>query len=95
MLQKVYPEHTWIPWKFQRLSTSLTRDPNVIPKALQYVEAECGIVNVEEWYAMSGKRLRELGVHSVIQQNGGLLNALKSYRPDVAWDESKFPARSS
>jgi hypothetical protein len=53
MLKSVYPEHDWIPWKFNRIPTTLGRDPEVIKRALAYVEVERNITRWEEWYLVS------------------------------------------
>src|SRR3569833_1369311 len=50
MLKSVYPEHDWVPWQFKVLPASASRDPEVIRKALDFVEKTKAIAKPEEWY---------------------------------------------
>lgn len=95
MLQKVYPEHEWLPWKFKPFPRSLSRDKSVVSKALKYVEKERKITQNEEWYRVSLNNLRELGVLSLISQAGGLYEVLKEHRPGFYWEAELLPEYKS
>lgn len=40
LLSEVYPEHDWVPWKFNKRSGRAKNDPKVIQKAVSFVEIE-------------------------------------------------------
>jgi hypothetical protein len=90
MLKTVYPEHTWMPWKFHKLPVLLGRDPNIIEDILKYIAKELKIVKPEDWYGISKSDLRGLGVGLVVSQMGGLFHCLKTYKPEFDWEEGKF-----
>lgn len=85
-----YPEHEWLPWKFKKVSPSVGRDPEVVEKALSYVEKECEISQPEDWYQVTMTRLKKLKVMSIIQYAGGLHAALRQHRSNFDWDPEKF-----
>ena len=93
MLQSAYPEHTWHPWKFQRLPLTLTIDEKLIEEVLQYLEVEKKLSAPEDWYRLSEESLKELGVSPLISKAGGLSNVLQRYRPSFNWQGHRF-ARS-
>jgi len=90
MLKKVYPQYKWLPWKFKALPKITYRDQAVVREALEYIEAKCEITKPEDWYRISRAQLLELGVESIISQNGGLYEVLKVSRPNFAWAEENF-----
>jgi hypothetical protein len=90
MLRNIYAEHRWVPWKFKFLPRHIDKDPSVLKEALEYIEAQRKINKEEEWYRISKKELKELGVDTFIEQVGGLYEVLKKYRSDLPWDKSKF-----
>lgn len=46
--------------------------------------------NMEMWYEVSVRDLKDRGVLALFTQAGGIPRALKQYRPQYPWDESKF-----
>jgi hypothetical protein len=90
MLKSVYPEHDWVPWKFKVLPKNLDRYPEIIERALGFIEAETGIKRPEDWYELSTPTLRKLGVSAVITKLGGLFEILRKHRPAFPWEEDKF-----
>lgn len=90
MLKSVYPEYDWLPWKFTRIPSTLGRDPEVMRKALAYIERERNILRWEDWYQVSSTVLNGLGLAALFAQVGGLFQALKTYRPEFPWEEGQF-----
>jgi hypothetical protein len=89
MLQKVYPEHEWVTWKF-KWHVQMKPSPEVMKEVLEYIESDQKITKLEDWYKVSGKTLLTKGAFGVISRAGGLLQTLKTYRPNFEWDEEKF-----
>lgn len=92
-LVKVYPEHSWEPWRFTRVSSAMIRDPSVINKAIAYAENALKITSPEQWYTVSASELRRLGVDGIFElQRQSLYHFLKKNRPEFDWKETNFAA---
>jgi len=50
VLEKVYPDQSWHPWRFPVTSKTLWRDPVIVRRALQYVEQALDIKTQDDWY---------------------------------------------
>jgi hypothetical protein len=90
LLEKVYPDFEWVPWRFKRLPSKLMQDPKMIEEALRFIELKCEIQKPKDWYSVSEKQIQTLGVKSFLDHFGGLYHVLMQYRPAVTWDESLF-----
>ncbi len=95
MLSKVLNEYDWQPWKFHTLPKGLKNDRAVVDRALNTIEKELGITNLEDFYRISQSQLDQIGLGYFISQLGGLRSALRTYRPSFAWDETKFADKSN
>lgn len=93
MLKAVYPEHDWVPWKFKTLPQHVGLDPDVLAQAITFVETEKKVLRPQDWYSISNRQLRELGVLSIIDTNGGLFESLKLSRPHFPWRKEMFARR--
>jgi hypothetical protein len=84
MLNAIYPDYDWVPWKFKNPpSNNLRRDPEMIRKALDYIETETGIKSPKEWFSVTESILKNLGVYALVSRSGGLIHLLHLYRPDT------------
>ena len=90
LLRTVYSEHDWVPWKFAILPQNVASEPEIVERALRYVEKERQMKGPEEWYQVSLPVLRELGVAQIFAKVGGLSAILKNYRPSIFWDDDRF-----
>ena len=88
MLKSIYPEHKWIPWKFNRFPINAHLDEDVVAKALSFVEKERDIQSPEDWYGISENVLKEMGLLPLFSRLGGLYAVLKQHRPEVRWKEA-------
>jgi hypothetical protein len=95
MLATVYPEYDWMPWKFRNFPARSIQGPEMIENSLKYIETESKIMKSEDWYSISGVRLQELGVKSLIDRHGGLVEVLRKHRKGFDWSESHFIGFSS
>ena len=86
MLAAVYPEYDWQPWKFKKHPQNLLRDETVALKLLRFLENSLQIKEPRDWYRVSLDQLRDLGVSKLFRSHG-LVNLLRRFYPDVAWNE--------
>jgi hypothetical protein len=87
MLSQVYPNYPWLPWKFTRF---VSNDPEIMNKAIDYVEKELRISQPEDWYRVSTRQLLHLGIYSVFTNFGTLFDVLRRFRPHYSLRESQF-----
>ena len=76
-LKAVYPEHSFLPWKFRRLSQHASRDPEALKVAIKFIEDSLGLRDMEDWYRVSAPQLEELGVNQFLLRAGGLVQVLQ------------------
>lgn len=93
MLKEVYPEHDWLPWEFERTPPGVSRDPEVLEKAVSYIEKRYNITDPTDWYHLSDKFPSGRGIGVIFRDNGGLFASLKLARPNFPWEEEMFDSR--
>ena len=84
MLRNIYPNQKWLPWKFKYLPKKITRNDEVKRLAVEYLEVELKIENVDDWRRISSAKLQDLGLNYIVNQNGGLWSLLKEVKPEFA-----------
>jgi len=92
LLRAVFPEVTWDPWRFRRVSKTLPDDPTVIHDAVKKVERILKIETAEEWYRVSMERLRGIPEGKAFSRIG-LFEALRHIYPNFEWDERLLLSR--
>lgn len=92
MVKTVYPEHEWLPWKFESMPKKYWADPDVVLSVLRYLKRAFGLTSRGDWEKITRAQLKELGVLHVITQNGGLSVVLEKFLPAL---ESKAEAHPS
>jgi len=102
LVQSVYPEHHWKPWKLGKLSLDwwaslganlAQRDlPTVIliRTYLADVEQQLHIKSPEDWYNVTIELLEPNGVRPHFDALGGLFNVLATAVPSFPWKMSTF-----
>ena len=90
LLKAVYPEHDWIPWKFQKFPIEATEDPIVARRAVETVENELKLPHLDAWYDVSQRSLQKIGVLPIDSHYGGLFQFLSKFKSEHNWDESRF-----
>ena len=94
MAKTVYPERIWLPWRFSHAPKGVSRDPQVLLLAIDFLEKELNISSESEWYRVSDAQLEHLGLYSLIFPNGGLVGALTKTRPGRTWDPQLFQSKT-
>lgn len=94
MLTTVFPEYQWLPWRFKKVRispNSIKEDRETIKLALSFIEKECNVAKLQDWYEVSNMRLKSLGLFRYIFHLGGLYQVLTKYRgEEFAWEEERF-----
>eukprot|EP01122_Echinamoeba_exundans_P010018 TRINITY_DN3635_c0_g2_i1.p1 TRINITY_DN3635_c0_g2~~TRINITY_DN3635_c0_g2_i1.p1 ORF type:complete len:330 (-),score=43.15 TRINITY_DN3635_c0_g2_i1:802-1791(-) len=100
-LVSIYPEHKWELWRFSPAphgfwrSQSQKADNSALKsRVMTHLAPKLRIQSLEDWYRVSGKDLRQLGVSHIITMYGGLSSVLKSVYTDHQWDETLLARRA-
>jgi hypothetical protein len=59
-LQQLYPEHMWLPWRFDKAPKGLWADVNNQRKFFDNLAITMKINNMEDWYNVSPAGILEL-----------------------------------
>ena len=60
ILSSVYPEHNWLPWKFKKATGGFWTMENQ-RKFMDWVKKELSIKEMQDWYRITIKDIRDLG----------------------------------
>jgi hypothetical protein len=55
MIQSLYPEYPWLPWKFSSKPTNYWQDPKNRTRFFEWFKQQIGYTEQEQWYAVSAK----------------------------------------
>lgn len=98
ILAEKYPEHNWLPWKFEHYGVPKGYWLNVENQRLflDWAGKKLGVQKMEDWYSIEGRQIIELkGGSTILHQQGGLVQALKAIYPDYDWKPEKFEQKHS
>lgn len=88
-----YPEHLWLPWKFQVVPHNFWENKENVLAFLEHASSELKVSNLEDWYMVSKIQMSKLGGSRVLARYGGLIGLLKACYPNYPWDTSLFDSR--
>lgn len=90
-LQAVYPEHDWLPWKFNVVSKELWNHAEVRKKFTKHVEAELRLASPADWRHLSLQQIRDLGGHGFLKFYGNSLQRAIEAEVEPAHSITKTP----
>ncbi len=62
LLSNIYPEHEWLPWKFQQpVPKGFYNDPSNRRKFVDWVAAELHIKEMSDWYNVTSNVKKSAG----------------------------------
>jgi hypothetical protein len=87
-LQTIYPEHTWLPWRFSHVPRGFWNDlanRRAFMKWLSHEELKFGD-DLSKWYTFDFARLKDFGAVTLLRQySNSPLKLLKSIYPSHSW----------
>jgi hypothetical protein len=97
LLAKLYPEHSWVLWKFQKVPVSFWADITNQRELLDSVGRDIGVKTLEDWYKIPlSKITSSLGATFVYHRyRGSKIKLLQTVYPEFAWDYSKFSKKKN
>jgi len=91
-LKSVFPEESWLPWKFTKVSNSTWKDKQIHKDYAIWLGEELNYKNMEDWYKITAKDIYSNYGCGLLHNyyNGSPSQFLKSVFPDYPWKLSKF-----
>ena len=91
-LKSVFPEESWLPWKFTRTYRSTWKDKQIHKDYAIWLGEELNYKNMEDWYKITKKDIHSNYGCGLLcdYYNDSPSQFLKSVFPDYPWKLSKF-----
>ena len=69
LLQEVFPNHPWLPWKFSQLSRSHWDELEHQKEFLDWLGTELGFKEKEDWYSITESAIRKYGGRALLSKH--------------------------
>eukprot|EP01122_Echinamoeba_exundans_P005105 TRINITY_DN15281_c0_g1_i1.p1 TRINITY_DN15281_c0_g1~~TRINITY_DN15281_c0_g1_i1.p1 ORF type:complete len:579 (-),score=58.97 TRINITY_DN15281_c0_g1_i1:528-2264(-) len=94
VLRFAFPDHDWLPWKFQNRSKNVFSDLNVLKQFMDWISKQLDISDFSGWYRVTSKDVRKVGGKAEIWGRKKLYKTLpevlRAVYPHHTWLEWKF-----
>ena len=91
-LQDVYPQHHWLPWKFNKLPLGYWEDIRNQKEFMDWLSEDLKIKDLKDWYKVSLKQIRKASSGQVFSQQHFVDLLVRRY-PKHNWDMEKLSAK--
>ena len=91
-VKSIFPEHEWLEWKFCSIPHYYWKDKQNHKTYTNWLGIELGYKNMEDWYNINGKIIRENHGISLLSHHyqDSPIRLLKSVYPKYNWIDWKF-----
>ena len=89
MMESIYPEHDWIPWKFHQVSKGYYDSKMHRQKYVEWLTKQLDIRSLNDWYRVSKWQIQRIAPLSLLRKNGLWMILSEAY-PDHRWSFSDF-----
>lgn len=86
LMQSVYPQHPWILHKFRVTKGYWDKKENQ-EQFMAWMGKELGVKQMEDWYKVTMKDIREKGGNSLLFKYGTLFHLFSSIYPQHGWNK--------
>lgn len=92
MLQTLFPEHRWLPWRFHYPPRGYWEDLKNQRSAMDWLAAELNIQQMEDWYSVTIKQLCDSGGATMLKNffDGSPARMIQTLYPEHEWFPWKF-----
>jgi hypothetical protein len=88
LLNEVYPEYDWLPWKFVNTPNHIWTSEKTAQKFLEWAGTKLGVKEYKDWLNIPTKDIAELGYH------GNIRDLLVLAYPQHSWEFNQKPNTS-
>jgi hypothetical protein len=89
-LLKIYPEHNWQVWRFERTPNGFWKDTSKVKEYVDWLAKQLHLEKMEDWYTVSNDLLRQYGGNNLLKIYGGKAELLAAVFPEHKWNWNKF-----
>jgi hypothetical protein len=91
-LQKVYPDHKWLPWLFAKAPKGFWHSIDNQRRFFDWSMEQLNLKQMDDWYSTSKDELASLGGTGLLthRYNDGLSEALRHIYPNHTWQPWRF-----
>jgi len=61
LFSSLYPEHSWLPWKFKHAARNYWKSKENIIRFMEHMRSVKGFTTIEDWYKLSVDDFSEQG----------------------------------
>lgn len=92
MIQTLYPNHEWIPWKFAHVPNGYWEDSNNQIKFVEWLKKEMNYDSMEDWYHITQETIYKNGGKGLLHGyfHNSPIQMLQKLYPNYEWIPSKF-----
>jgi hypothetical protein len=91
MISAVYPEHEWVPWRFNQVSKGFWNNMENQKQTMAYVAKQLNIKDLNEWYGVTVSQVEKIAGSGLLNvYNNSLIKLLQSVYPEHPWQVWKF-----
>lgn len=81
----IYPEHKWIPWKFERVPRGFWANQENQREFFDWLSKELGFKTLEEWYKLKKDVVRSHGGSGLVNRFDSLATAIQVAFQNKPW----------
>jgi hypothetical protein len=91
LLQSIYSENEWIPWKFHKIPANYWESLENRRKFVDWLGHHLGFKHLDDWYKITMEQMFLYGGRGLLEEyNGSPWRVLKSIYPHHPWIAWKF-----
>ena len=68
MLKIIYPDHDWLPWKFNKIERSYWENEKYQREFMDWLGKQLGFKNMNDWYKITRKQMIYKGANSLLKR---------------------------
>jgi hypothetical protein len=92
-LSSIYPQHSWYPWKFQRVEYRFWENKDNQKRFIHWLSKELQIFHLEDWYRVSLKDIQRVAPTTLFIYQKGLATVLSDLYPQHPWELAKLSSQ--
>lgn len=90
-LKTLYPEHTWLPWRFKQLPRGFWNDKQNHKKFFDWLGEKLGYKQLDDWYNVTSEQITSNGGTGLLSNYSNSISAaLQATYPEHEWLPWKF-----
>lgn len=90
ILQTLYPNYDWLPWKFTHISNDYWKSTSNQKCYLEWLGKQLNFKSMEDWYSLSVDQIAKHGGKSILHHHHSIPQMIQTLFPQYKWYPLKF-----